>query len=151
MAAVGLILTHLFEAHMRDGSVIAQTPEDRSALDPALRSAFFDVAQRIDDVEVFVLRGPDHFYLVDLRDGHFEVDGVPFWAQPVTSNCIPRGGKIRLVYFRDHQQDVLVTGTVREDLSVDEHHQLGDHRVAYRIGWEYEAGGKTYMQTIVVS
>lgn len=134
-------LKYLFEAFFRDGSMIAQTPEDVSSID-STKSAFFDVLNRSDDLICFGLVGNGHTYAVDLVDGHFEIDHVGFFAQPESANVIPIGGKFQLIYFRDHQQDFLVSG----DETV-----FGDHRIAFRLGWKYTVDDKSWIQTIVIS
>lgn len=158
------VLTHLFAAELLDGTRIEQTPADVSAVDPS-RSRFFDLCVKQEDgqvaqdslgravtrddiaffgiVDTRVPHGP--MFMVDLRDGHFEINGQVFRAEPVASNTIPAGGKYRLLYFRDHQQDVI--------LEVGEHgdtQRFGDHRIAYRFGWEYTVGERRWEQTIVV-
>lgn len=136
-------LRYLFEAHLKDGTVIRQTPEDVSTAEPLTRSAFYDVAQRIDEVVYFGLHNDRYSYVVDLRDGHFEINGVPFSAQPVTSPRIVEGGKFKLVYFRDHQQELVMSanGSARP----------GNHYHQYRMGWEYtDPLGQIYQQTIVI-
>jgi len=144
-------LRYLFEAHLKDGTVIRQTPEDVSTAEPLTRSAFYDVAQRIDEVRVFGLYNDKHTYIVSLEDGHFEIDGVPFSAQPVTSPCIAEGGKFKLLYFRDHQQEIHVSAKVEEDGSVTETRTAGEHYHQYRMGWEYtDPRGRVYHQTIVI-
>lgn len=136
-------LRYLFEAQMKDGSVIRQTPEDVSTAEPLTRSAFYDVAQRLDEVVVFGLYNDKNLYVVDLRDGHFEINGVPFSAQPVTAPVINEGGKFKLVYFRDHQQELVMTNGGS--------YEAGAHYHQYRMGWEYEdPNGKIYQQTIVI-
>lgn len=144
-------LKYLFEAHFKDGSVIHQTPEDISSADPLTRSAFYDVAQRLDEVRMFGLYNEQHTYTVSLEDGHFEIDGVPFSAQPVSSPSINQGGKFTLIYFRDHQQEFVVTASVGADGQITESRNLGPHYHQYRMGWEYtDPTGKVYTQTIVI-
>jgi hypothetical protein len=138
------VLTYLFDAHFEDGTVIRQTLEDKSWSDP-LRSAYSDVLQAIEGgrkLKSFALWNDDHVYAVDLTDGHFEVDHLPFFVQPVSSNCFPAGGVYRLIYFRDHEQDIIASQTGPTE--------LGEHRIAYRFGWEYEIAGKTWQQTMVI-
>jgi len=143
-------LQYLFEAHLKDGTVIRQDDRDCSTLDPT-KSAYYDVAQRMDEVRVFGLYNDEHTYSVSLEDGHFEIDGVPFSAQPVTMPCINEGGKFTLVYFRDHQQDLVVSAIVGEDGQVTQSAKPGEHRHQYRLGWVYDdPNGKTYSQTIVI-
>lgn len=135
-------MKYLFEAHFSDGSIIAQTPDDASELDP-IRSTYYDVVQRLDDVVLFGLYDNDHKYVVDLRDGHFEIDGVPFSAQPVSAPTILEGGKFKLLYFRDHQQEI----TIRDGEPTP-----GVHYISFRFGWEYtDPHGKTYTQTLVIA
>ncbi|GAC1516221.1 MAG: hypothetical protein NVS1B11_36250 [Terriglobales bacterium] len=40
-------LAYLFEAHFASGITISQTPDDRSTIEPDIRSAYFDVVQLI--------------------------------------------------------------------------------------------------------
>lgn len=108
-------LKYLFGVRYSDQSEFWQTPEDVSAVDP-LRSAFFDV--KLDEVELFQLEGEGHKYLVDLRDGHFEVDGVPFWIGDRPE------GQCQLVYHRQHTHQINAEG---EELS---------HVVTYHMGWQ---------------
>lgn len=144
-------LRYLFEAHLKDGTVIRQTQDDQSTAEPLTRSAYFDVAQRLDEVELFGLYNEQHTYTVSMRDGHFEVDGVPFSAQPVASGVINEGGRFELVYFRDHQQEFVVTASVGADGQITESRTLGPHYHQYRMGWNYfDPNGKVYTQTIVV-
>lgn len=144
-------LKYLFEAHMKDGSVIRQTDQDQSTAVPLTRSAFYDVAQRLDEVRVFGLYNDKHTYTVSLEDGHFEIDGVPFSAQPTVSPSINEGGKFQLVYFRDHQQDILLAASVGADGEITETSTMGPHRHQYRMGWTYlDPNGSQYDQTIVI-
>lgn len=128
-------LTHLFECHFSDGTVITQSPEDVSSIDPN-KSAFYDVLQRIDEVEVFAICSAEHIYVVDLRDGHFEIDGVPFSAHD--GNDHPENCKFRLIYFRRNWQTVILgqEGTI--------------HEVQYHIGWQTTVDGKNIQRTIAV-
>ncbi len=151
-------LAYLFAAHFADGSQILQTPDDISVLEPETRSAFYDVQQRIDsgvDLVSFALFSSEHVYAVDLRDGHFEFklllpDGgvvvTPFVALPISGPCLPPNGSYRIIYFRDHQQDLLS--------STDGSSELGEHRVFYRLGWEYACfenrEPKVYSMTITI-
>lgn len=145
-----ITLKYLFEAQMKDGSIIQQTHDDISAVDP-LRSAYYDVAQRLDDVKLFGLYNDDHTYVVSLEDGHFEIDGVPFSAQPVTRPCINEGGQFRLVYFRDHQQEFVISAIVGDGRQIIDTHDIGPHYHQYRMGWQYtDPNGSVYEQTIVI-
>lgn len=130
-------LKYLFEAHLRDGSVIRQNPEDVSSTDPE-RSAFYDVQQRIHEVAYFGLFNEGATYLVDLADGHFEINGTPFVLRdpmmPVQENTA-----YRLIYFRRHKVDF--------NIGLEE---VG-HDIQFFLGWQATIDGKNYQRTIVIS
>ena len=126
-------LDYLFTARFRDGTVIHQTPQDVSALEPLTRSAFYDVAQRLADVVSFTLTDGKHEHTVFLADGHFKTDGriIP---------C-PRSDLInfRLIYFRQMQQ--AITGTFKHRPEVK----------LYVIGWQAnDATGKNYQMHLEI-
>jgi hypothetical protein len=135
------MLKFLFEAHFSDGSQIQQTPEDISATDPT-KSAFYDVAQRLDDVVYFGIFNPSRpteTYVVDLKNGHFEICGVPITAHQQSAENFPPDTKFRLVYFRKvtrhfNPADMLETGV----------------EMAFHIGWQCTVDGKNVQQTIAV-
>jgi len=127
-------LKYLFGVHYSDGSEFFQTPDDVSATDP-IRSAFYDVD--LDRVELFQLEGDGHKYLVDLRDGHFEIDGLPFIAGD--PRVQPIGQELRLVYFRRHRESQHSDGTT------------SSAPVEYHFGWQFTVDGKNYQQTLAVT
>lgn len=131
-------LKYHFEALFFDGSIITQTPEDISALDP-IRSQFYDVVQRMDEVHRFSLTDGKNVYLVDLTDGHFEINGITFNTQDPSN--VPPASKWRLIFFRRHQHHFRV-GTTEE---------IG-HTIEYHIGRQTTTPqGKNYQQTISIS
>lgn len=111
------MLKYLFAVLYRDGSVYEQNAEDVSLTDKK-RSCFFDVKQ--DEVKVFELTDGTNYFSVDLDDGHFEVNGIPFYlhdkAMPLT--------KKRLIFFRQHTHQF---NTDKVESS---------HEVMYRFGWQ---------------
>jgi len=86
---------YLFKALLNDGSVIEQTQEDKSQTTEG-KNAFFDVMQNFDKLRAFALynqeTGEEH--LIDLQDGHFEVNQIPFAFHDEEIK------DIRLIYFR---------------------------------------------------
>lgn len=132
-------LAYLFECHLTDGTVIHQSPEDVSQINLS-RSAFFDVAQRLDDVQVFGLYNDEHTYAVDLRDGHFEIDGVPFNIHTALIELLPEQ-KLELVYFRRHVHISTQGQVMSEDQS---------HTIEYFFGWKTTIDEKEVTQTISV-
>lgn len=110
------MLAYRFTAVYEDGTEYQQNEHDVSVTDPG-RSCYFDIEQ--DRLVYFVLEdGAGHRYGVDLSNGNFAVDGVPFRMHegPVAD--------VRLIFFRRH--------THQFNLGYDEI----DHTVVYRLGWQ---------------
>jgi hypothetical protein len=121
-----------FVATFANGTQILQNPEDRSESNPD-RNCFFEVLQRQKEVPLvcFVLHGEGYpTFGVDLRDGHFEVNGVPFFqhSEPIQ--------EFRLHYFRNVSQH----RTIRVDGTGD---PVDTVELGYSIGWEAELKGET--------
>lgn len=108
------MLKYLFIANYKDGTSFVQNKEDVSSVDPK-RSAYFDVKQ--DELVSFALFGEGNTYFVDLTNGCFSVNGVPFRAhkEQVTD--------FKLVFNRQHTH----TYNGVEELS---------HIIVYNLGWE---------------
>lgn len=122
--------THLFIATFEDGQQIFQNADDQSELEPD-RNCYFDVLERQKTVPLrcFVLRGPKHAYGVDLWDGHFEIDGIPFFQhRPDLSRPeLESGETFRLVYTRTVQHHKHIgsdDGSITSNIS------------GYSLGWE---------------
>lgn len=128
------MLKYLFIAEYSDGATYIQTQEDKSIVEPEKRSAFFDVDH--DRLVKFSLIGQGmdnpHTYSVDLRDGHFEVDGVPFYFHE--EDLL----NFKLIFFRRH------THTKNQSSG----HET--HAIAYKIGWQCLVNGKNYQQTMLI-
>lgn len=128
----GPFLRYLFVAELSDGSLIAQTPEDKSELAEG-KSAFYDVLQREDDIVRFHLQDGVNWYTVDLRDGLFEVNGMPFYAH--SQFQVPEL-PLHLIYFRE---------TVAERRGDGSQNHFVNR---YFIGWWYKKEGEKIEQTI---
>jgi hypothetical protein len=133
------MLSYLFTCHFKDGTVIQQTAEDVSKVDPT-RSAFYDVVQRLEEVKTFTIIKQDarqHTFMVDLRNGHFEIDGVQFYAS--AKGELPDEAKFRLIYFHRHQHKIVQGQTMSGD------------DIQYFIGWQTNLlNGNNVQQTISV-
>jgi hypothetical protein len=137
-----MALAYLFECHFKDGTVLQQTQEDISTIDPT-RSAFYDVLQRKNDIEVFGIFNDHHTYAVDLRDGHFEIDGAAFNISPNDSFSYKEHHDYRVIYFRRHQHTVVTGADSSDDLF---------HTITFHIGWQTTlSDGSNVQQTISVS
>ena len=158
MGAAAPALSYLFAAQFLDGTRVEQTQDDVSISDPC-RSAYYDLCQcdadgkvLLDsygisiprsDIAFFGLTNGAHYYVVDLRDGHFEVDGARFDAQPTTRPEISDGGRYRLVYFRDRRQHIAH--------GIDGSSTAWESPIRYRFGWEYvDPDGRKWQQTLVI-
>lgn len=114
-----------FVATFADGSQIFQNVEDKSVFAPG-RNCYFDVLQKQLNVPLvcFVLTAEGYpTFGVDLQDGHFEVNGVPFFqhSEPLK--------EFRLQYFRDVQQHrTFAVGSTKTPVDTAE--------VGYTLGWE---------------
>ena len=129
--------THLFIAEYKDGKQYEQGDLDQSLQDEN-KNAFYDIFYKpikpLEDLIRFSLSGNDHTYTVDLRDGHFEIDGVPF-KQHEEDFLID----FRLIYFRRHLVHTVIGG---------EKHGQQTREFEYHLGWQTTFKGKNYKQTI---
>jgi len=123
------MLKYLFEVTYQDGSTFNQNAEDVSATDPK-RSAFFDV--KLGQIKTFSLVGEGHRYMVDLEDGHFEIDGASFrmrgwefltnfrlifWRQ--RDHIWPPGEEVRVVYLLGWQANDRKGRNIQRVLEID--------------------------------
>lgn len=131
------MLKYLFECEFADGSILVQTPEDVSAID-SKRSQFYDCLEKDKKSPItrFALKGDGKHLLVDLLDGHFELNDIPF-------NChenLPEKKPIRrLIFYRQHTHSL--NPETLENLS---------HEVEYCIGWQTTIKRKNYKETVTI-
>jgi hypothetical protein len=131
-------LKYLFKVEFADGVLFEQNSEDKSLIEPK-RSAFFDVLEREKESRIlrFLLTNGDHAYLVDLVDGHFEIDGMSFNCHETLPHDYPDR---RLIFYRQHRHDFnSAGGAMGEEIN---------HTVEYFIGWQTTINGKNYKETI---
>lgn len=126
-----------FIVTFEDGTQIAQNVEDVGAVEG--RNCYYDVMQKTLEVPavccVLAAEGYPTFG-VDLKDGHFEVNGVPFFmhTEPYKD--------FRLQYFRNvtqHRQTNVKTGET-----------IDTAEVGYLLGWECEYGGETITRVMSI-
>lgn len=129
-----------FVATYADGRQVFQTPEDVSQHTPG-KNAFFDVLNCEEQPVSFVIRNEEHSFGVDLRDGHFECNGVPFFQHR------PEHKKYRdfkLVYWR-------ITDQLMEiNTETQERTPIGARVAGYVIGWECQHDGERVERTFNV-
>lgn len=128
------MLKYLFTAEYKDGSIFHQNAEDKSSREPEKRSAFFDVRQ--EELKSFTLTGAGHSYKVDLSDGHFEVDGVPFRMHEEQDLS-----GFRIIFFRQHTHSFNQTREKTTEIA---------HDIVYRLGWQCTVKGQNYKQVMQI-
>lgn len=146
-------LRYLFVAEFINGERLTQTLEDRSEIDPS-KNAFYDVMQRSKQVALarFHLTDGHQWYSVDLRDGSFEINGIPFETFDPHNNPYGRiTPPLRLIYFvsddsRAVNKLVKVTNPNDTNKVMDYHYSAK----RFLLGWQFTDGGKNYQQTIAI-
>lgn len=138
------MLKYLFTATYSDGSTFTQNAEDKSAIDPVKRSAFYDVDHS--KLVTFSLQGEGHSYLVDLRTGHFEIDGV---IQPSTTKKPIEN--LRLIYYRQHTHTFKLGGQIPGAEGGEAKTRELDHSVVYVIGWQCTVDGENCQEVIRIT
>lgn len=123
------MLKYLFTAKFSNGKIYHQNADDRSLWEPDKRSCFYDVLQMEKEARVlwFELEDAAHRYTVDLTDGHFEVDGIPFRMHEGEVN------NLQLIFFRQHTHSFTVGQAANKEI---------DHQITYSIGWQTTVEGK---------
>lgn len=126
------MLKYTFQVTYKDGTIYTQNPEDISVTD-STRSCFYDVKQ--EEVKSFFLFNDEHNFSVNLEDGHFELDGVPFLMHEENDML----KDFRLIFWRRHTHSFNQENG--EELS---------HNVVYRFGWQCTVDGKNYQQIMQI-
>jgi hypothetical protein len=142
-------LKYYFTVEFTDGSTFLQDVDDISKIDPK-RSAFYDVLNCGKAIKTFKLMpieayGDAPSALVDLTDGHFEING--FIVQVDDNLPIEVAVEEReLIFYRQHQIDQNVTYELKSGDIKDV--KNGGHRIKYFIGWQTNISGKNYQRKI---
>lgn len=148
-------MTYTFGVHFADGTEYFQSPDDVSERGPGAGSSFSDVLPRLDEVELFQLDGNGQKLLVDLRDGHFEFNGVPLLVGDPDVH-IPRQVRRRLIYFRRVSQtrkhNVRYVGNDKDGNPIYENvgAQEASTSVQHHVGWQATVGGTNHKVTVAL-
>jgi len=129
------MLKYYYTVRFQDGRIYSQNEDDVSLIDPS-KSCFYDIIQETDKGNppvIFTLEDRYNLYVVDLIDGHFEVNGCSFsiYDKPLTE-------PLRLIYFRQHRH--LVTDGV-----------VTDHSVIYKFGWQTTINGENIKRVMEIN
>lgn len=129
MSSINQPLKYLWTAVYDDGSMLEQPADDRSREHDESQdwnpSAFRDIDH--EHLVAFVLRGVEAegapFYTVNLTDGSFTINGVPFILHD--QNYIPPR-KLDLIYYRE----------VRKEFKPGEDEPFNEYVNRYFLGWK---------------
>lgn len=100
-----MALKYTFVAVFDDGTSFSQTEEDVSMYEEGRTATtdLFKYHMQLKRVAVFFLKGNGHEYIVDLRDGHFQIDDQVFFLGPEPPPS-PDVAPLELIYFRQVQE-----------------------------------------------
>lgn len=121
--------TYSYTATFEDGTQIFRDMNDPDADKCQTRtdgtgSRFTDVQEKEKESKLisFVVHNDTHSFGVDLRDGHFEINGIPFFQHRPDLD----GYKdFRIVHFR----------TVQRKYNIQKE-EIGGEAVGYAVGWQ---------------
>lgn len=127
-----------YTAFYEDGTTINKSPNDVSFVDQT-KSGFFDVLERSKNVKLisFVLYNNDLTWGVDLRDGHFELNGIPFFQHKAQDQNVE---DFRLIFYQTSQRHFDMTSGK----------DLGGGVLCYTLGWQGLLDGKNTQRVIVI-
>lgn len=125
---------YLFQCLFRDGSTVKQTQEDKS-ISVEGKNAFFDVLSRLSEVRAFALYNTEtnDEYLVNLDDGHFEVNRRSFRICDEEQLI-----NFRLIFFK--RTTILVNLGGRND----------NKRIEYHFGWQANRPDGSNVKRIII-
>ncbi len=122
-------LKYRFVALYKDGTIYEQNAQDVSVTNPQ-KSCFYDID--VPALRAFALYGPDGTeYLVDLQDGHFEINEIPFFLH--NEPC----SDFRLIYFR---RNILNFGEIEPS-----------HAVSFNFGWQTTFNGQNVKRIMTLT
>jgi hypothetical protein len=122
-------LKYLFGCKYKN-TIYTQDKADISRIDSA-KSAFFDVKD--EPLEEFWLSNGKDSYSVNLLDGHFEINSVPFKLHEEAGLK-----NFRVIYFRKHEHDL------------NSNNEVLEHRVEYILGWQANNENGENVQRILI-
>lgn len=129
-------MKYLFTVLLSNGKYIEQTIDDVSSWAP-YKSTYFDVLEEEKNGNkpvIFVLIGDGKDYLVDLRDGHFEVNKASFFLHEVNLDI----RDFRLIYYRERKK--IFNQFLKE---------MGDETV-FCFGWQATLNGANIQRIMMI-
>jgi hypothetical protein len=134
-----------FVATFEDGTEIIQNEYDKSEIDET-KSQFFDVQEKAKESPLIsiVLLG-DRTLGVDLRDGHFEIDGFVFWQHRVDREDYK---DFRPIYLRNVKLHMNITHDPQTGEILDQ--VMNGYELGYTLGWQTTHKGKNIQKIIKI-
>lgn len=138
-------IKHLYSytATFEDGTQIVHDKEGSDASTKHVGgTTFTDVIEKEKESKLisFVLHNEETSVGVDLRDGHFEINGVPFFQH--RPDLPPSSGykDFRIIYAR----------TVQRFINQVSGQEVGNTTVGYTVGWQITHNGENIQRTITI-
>jgi hypothetical protein len=75
--------------------------------------------------------------IVDLRDGHFEINGAPFWLEVPPKEVFLGGKLLTLVYFRRRRHHQTQHFRLNNDLTPELESVEETQECEFHMGWRY--------------
>lgn len=130
------MLKYYFDVEFTDGTTYTQNADDRSVFEPEKRSCFFDVKRLIEEgrkIRYFMLSDGKDVYMVDLTDGHFEINGKSFFMHERRDFT-----DFEIIFFRQHTHNFMASGAETA------------HDIVYRMGWQTNKDGQNFQQVMEI-
>jgi hypothetical protein len=133
-----------YTATFEDGTTIVQDHTDPDGDISLTRadgtgSRFTDVQEKEKESKLicFVIHNDEHSLGVDLRDGHFELNGFPFWQhRPDLDNY----KDFRIIYVR----------TVQHVINQQSGEVISGGILGYSVGWQTTHHGENIKKTVMI-
>lgn len=134
-------IKHLYSytAAYEDGTVIEYDKENPDISEVnTTKSKFFDIQEKEKESKLisFVIHNDTQSVGVDLRDGHFEVNGTPFFQH--RPDLIPYKD-FRIIFYRTVRRTIHQNGE-----------EIGAEIYGYTIGWQTSETKENIQKTITI-
>jgi hypothetical protein len=140
--------TYLFTAEFEDGTIIQQTQEDKSSIDPT-KAKFLDVQEYekkspltyftlVVDHQEFEELPQVQVCSVDLTTGAFNINGAWFYTHRFDRSDIENYKDFRIIYLRNNT--IHIHSETAEQI----------HLVGYTLGWQVTSDGENIQRIIKI-
>lgn len=131
-----------YTAVFEDGTMIehdCKDPNSEKSLTKENGTKFSDILAKEEESKLisFVVHNDTYSFGVDLTDGHFEVNGIPFFQH--RPDLTPYED-FRVIYYR----------TVRRELNQVTGECVDAQLVSYTVGWQTTFKGENVQRTITI-